>query len=145
MRAGVLDCFYAGLCAYTNVAHGVGVVWYQPPRFLGKICHAHADHGSCGGGAGCYVGAVGSLLRVGYLEAITMSSQRHPEQRDGEVLIGYWTEADWAIAGWVTKRRGIRVFSTKGHQEEPPNGRFPVFVAKVELGCCYLSVNLEGI
>jgi hypothetical protein len=59
------------------------------------------------------------------------TARRHPEQRDGEVLLCNSTPADLARCGWFSKRLGMQAFDDGG---QAIGGELrPLFVARAEL------------
>lgn len=52
--------------------------------------------------------------------------ETHPEQRDNEVFMGFYTTREFVNASWQTKRRGVS-----------KHGKFPVFVSRIEVAAKY--------
>jgi hypothetical protein len=72
----------------------------------------------------------------------------HPEQQNGEVLIGQMFRADFKMVGWKTKRRGVTAYFMDGKQKgkaiPKSQGFCPVFVQRAEIEAAGVAVPETG-
>lgn len=57
----------------------------------------------------------------------------HPELKEDEYFIGYYTASEYLRIGWTTKRAGSKVCDSEGRELPNTDLKAPVFIKRSEI------------